>query len=107
MNLKYGSNNPNIDTVQITDPINMYKSRIGQISLRIVPVITPKSIVPLMMNNRTDDIFPIMEFGQNHDYYQNLLKRLCKADNISPRKPNSRTFRYKIQSTVIFISKWR
>ncbi|MFF2457691.1 MULTISPECIES: hypothetical protein [Peribacillus] len=24
---------------------------------------------------------------QNHDYYQNLLKRLCKADNISPRKP--------------------
>ncbi|MEY9869502.1 hypothetical protein ACDZ29_06630 [Peribacillus sp. RS7] len=24
---------------------------------------------------------------QYHDYYQNLLKRLCKADNISPRKP--------------------
>ncbi|KON66642.1 hypothetical protein ABEY41_06250 [Peribacillus butanolivorans] len=24
---------------------------------------------------------------QNHDYYQNLLKRLCKAQNISPRKP--------------------
>ncbi|MGE8206843.1 hypothetical protein ACQKP0_20235 [Heyndrickxia sp. NPDC080065] len=24
---------------------------------------------------------------QNHDYYQNLLKRLCKAHNISPRKP--------------------
>ncbi|MEJ9231025.1 hypothetical protein LAV79_16360 [Peribacillus butanolivorans] len=26
-------------------------------------------------------------FKQNHDYYQNLLKRLCKAQNISPRKP--------------------
>ncbi|MGG4266224.1 hypothetical protein [Peribacillus simplex] len=36
MNLKYGSNNPKIDTVHITVPINMYKSRIDQISLRIV-----------------------------------------------------------------------
>ncbi|MED3689969.1 hypothetical protein P4534_14315 [Peribacillus butanolivorans] len=24
---------------------------------------------------------------QNHDYYQNLLKRLCKIQNIPPRKP--------------------
>lgn len=23
----------------------------------------------------------------NHDFYQDLLKRLCKAQNISPRKP--------------------
>ncbi|PEC51146.1 hypothetical protein [Bacillus sp. AFS096315] len=24
---------------------------------------------------------------KQNDYYQNLLKRLCKANNISPRKP--------------------
>lgn len=24
---------------------------------------------------------------KENDYYQNLLKRLCKAENISPRKP--------------------
>jgi hypothetical protein len=29
----------------------------------------------------------VVNLKQNHDYYQNLLKRLCKADNISPRKP--------------------
>ena len=29
----------------------------------------------------------MVNLKQNHDYYQNLLKRLCKADNISPRKP--------------------
>ncbi|AOH56246.1 hypothetical protein ABE28_017925 [Peribacillus muralis] len=25
--------------------------------------------------------------SQNHDYYQDLLKRLCKAEHISTRKP--------------------
>jgi hypothetical protein len=29
----------------------------------------------------------VVYLKQNHDYYQNLLKRLCKAQNISPRKP--------------------
>jgi len=24
---------------------------------------------------------------EQHDYYQNLIKRLCKAHNLSPRKP--------------------
>jgi hypothetical protein len=29
----------------------------------------------------------VVYLKQNHDYYQNLLKRLCKAQNISPQKP--------------------
>ncbi|WP_285765799.1 hypothetical protein [Peribacillus sp. SI8-4] len=38
--------------------------------------------------------------AQNHDYYHDLLKRLCKAENISPRKPR---FEYIDDFVVIHI----